>query len=218
MGFAHRAFVAAGVGFAALVIAGCGSSGGGSLLSGAQANNLTAQLNRVTQALDNQNCAAAQQYLQDFQTSVENMGGVNATLVSNLTQGVVTVESLANRDCHTATATTPHKTHTRTQATTTTTATETTTTFTNPTTSYTQPTYTQPTETTTTSTTTSNTTGGGCLDCLPTTSSTATGTDTTSTSTTTTPSGGGGLGGVDTTTTTTSTTTSTADTGTGSGF
>jgi len=206
MGFAHRAFVAAGVGFAASMIVGCGSSGGGALLSAAQANNLTAQLNRVTQALDSQNCAAAQQYLQDFQTSVENMGGVNSTLVNNLTQGVITVESLANRDCRTVT--TPQKTHTKTQATTTTTATGTTTTFTNPTTSYTQPTYTQPTDTTTTSTTSSNTTGGGCVDCLPTTTSTTTSTDTTSS--TTNPSGGGGLGGADTT--------STAGAGTGTGF
>ena len=202
MGFAHRAFVAAGVGFAASVLVGCGSSGGGTLLSTSQASNLTAQLNRVSAALNAQDCSQAQQYLQDFQTSVENMGGVNSTLISNLDRGVSTVESLANQDCRT-TVTTP-KTHTRTQ--TTTTATQTTQTFTNPSTdTYTQPTYTQPTDTTTSTDTTpaTNTSGGGCLTCgISTTTAT-----TTSTPTVTNQSGGGGLGGTDTSASSSTTTT-----------
>jgi hypothetical protein len=211
MGFAHKAFVAAGAGFAASVLVGCGSSGG-SLLSSAQANNLTAQLTRVSQALNAQNCSQAQQYLQDFQTSIENMGGVNSTLISNLDQGVSTVESLANQECRT-TVTAPKKTPTRTQ--TTTTATQTTPTFTNPSTdTYTQPTYTQPSDTTTTTATTptanTNTTGGGCLTCV-TSVTTAT---TTSTPTDTNFSGGGGLGGGTGTSSSGATTTD----GTGTGF
>jgi TolA-binding protein len=208
MGFAHKAFVAAGVGFAAAVLVGCGSSGG-SLLSGSQANNLTAQLNRVSDALNAQDCSQAQQYLQDFQSSVENMGGVNATLINDLDQGANTIQSLANRECHTVT--TPKKTRTKTQTDTTTTATRTTQTFTNPVTTatYTQPTYTQPSDTTTSTTSTTTTTGGSCATCLPTT--------TTSSQTTTTNSNGGtGLGsGPDTSTGTDTTTTDTTGT---SGF
>lgn len=208
MGFAHKAFVAAGAGFAASVLVGCGSSGG-SLLSSAQANNLTAQLTRVSQALNAQNCTQAQQYLQDFQTSIENMGGVNSTLISNLAQGVSTVESLANQECRT-TVTVPKKTPTRTQ--TTTTATQTTPTFTNPSTAtYTQPTYTQPSDTTTTTTTDTtpatdtNTTGGSCLTCV----SSITTATTTSTPTDTNSSGGGGLsGGTDSSSSGTTTTSS----------
>lgn len=199
MGFAHRAFVAAGVGFAASAIVGCGSSGG-SLLSGAQADNLNRQLNRINAELDSRQCSQAQQDLQNFQTSIANMGGVNSTLISNLDQGVATVESLANDQCRTV-VTTPKKTQTHTNTQTATTATQTTPTFTNASTdTYTQPTYTQPSDTTTSTipgTATTSTTGGGCLTCV-TSTTTATSTSTTTTTPTTsntTPSGGGGLGG-----------------------
>ncbi|HWE59534.1 MAG TPA: hypothetical protein VG228_07545 [Solirubrobacteraceae bacterium] len=210
MGFAHRAFVAAGVGFAVSAIAGCGSSGG-SWLSGAQGRNLTAQLNRVTQALDNQNCAQAQQYLADFQSTVDNMGNVNSTLINDIDQGSSTVQSLATRDCRTVT-TTPKKTHPKTNTTTTTTATQTQT-FTNPSTqTYTAPTYTQATDTTNSTT---NTTGGTCPTCYQTVTTTST---TSTTSSTTTPNGGTGLGG-GTDTSTGSDTTTASTTGTsGSGF
>lgn len=217
MGFAHKAFVAAGVGFAASALVGCGSSGG-SLLSGSQASNLTAQLNLVSAALNRQDCSQAQQYLQDFQSRVENLGGVNSTLISDLEQGASTIQSLADRECRTAT--TPKKTPTRTRTDTTTTATQTTPTFTSPTTTtqtYTEPTYTQPTDTVGTTSSTTNTTGGSCATCLTT---TTTSTETTPATTTTNPSGGTGLGGSYTATTdTTDTTDTAAGTGTtGNGF
>ena len=221
MGFAHRAFVAAGVGFAVSAIVGCGSSGG-SWLSASQSNGLTEQLNRVTQALDDQRCSDARQYLADFQSRVDSLGGVNSTLISNLDQGASTIQSLAARDCQTVrTPTTPKKTHPTT--TTATTPTQTTSTFTVPstTTTYSTPSYT----TTTYSTPSTTTTGGSCPTCgLPTTTSPTTTTSTVTT--TTTPTGGTGLGGGSTTytppsTTTPTTTTTPADTtttSTGAGF
>jgi hypothetical protein len=213
MGFAHRAFVAAGVGFAVSAIVGCGSSGG-RWLSASESNTLSEQLNRATQALDDRSCSAARQYLADFQATVNKLGGVNSTLISNLDQGVSTIQSLASSDCQIHTATTPNKTHTKTvtSTTTSTTATQTTPTFTTPSNTYTQPTYTQPTYTQPT-----NTTGGTCPTCGVTTT-----TSTSTTSSTTSPSGGSGLGGGDTSTsgstTTTTTTSSTTGTDTGGGF
>jgi hypothetical protein len=209
MGFAHRAFVAAGVGFAVSAIVGCGSSGG-RWLSAAESNTLNEQLNKVTQALDDRSCSAARQYLADFQATVNNLGGVNSTLISNLDQGASTIQSLASSECQIHTATTPKKTHTKTATatTTSTTATETTPTFTTPSTTYTQPTYTQPTYTQPT-----DTTGGTCPTCGVTTS-----TSTSTASSTTTPSGGSGLGGSDTSTSGTTTTTSSTGTDTGGGF
>jgi hypothetical protein len=209
MGFAHRAFVAAGVGFAAAAIVGCGSSGG-ALLSASQSSNLSEQLNRVTQALDDSNCAQARLYLSDFQATVANLGGVNSTLISNLDQGASTIQSLADRDCQTPvrTVTTPKKTHPKT--TTETTPTQTTSTFTVPTTTTT---YTAPTYTTTTYSTPSTTsTVGSCPSC-------GTTTTTSIVTTTTTPTGGTGLGGSTDTSTTSDTTTTTGTTDTtGGGF
>lgn len=196
MGFANRAFVAAGVGFAVSAIVGCGSSGG-RLLSATESNRLSEQLNRVTEALAEQRCSTARQYLSQFQATVANLGEVNSTLISNLDQGASTIESLANSACQTQTATTPKKTHSNT-STNTTTTTQKTQTYTNPTTTtYTQPTYSQ------TYTQPTNTTGGTCPTCGGTTATTSTTTDTTPS--TTTPNGGTGLGGTDTSTTGTST-------------
>ena len=208
MGFAHRAFVAAGVGFAVSVIAGCGSSGG-RLLSASESNTLSEQLNRVTQALDSQQCSEAQQYLSQFQSTVANLGNVNSTLISNLDQGASTIQSLASSQCATHTVTVPKKRHpkTSTSTSTTTTATRTTPTFTTPTTTYTQPTYTQPTYTQPST----NTTGGTYPGSGTTTSGT---TSTSTTSSTTTPSGGTGLGGTDTS----ASGTATSSTGSGGGF
>ncbi len=188
MGFANRAFVAAGVGFAVAAIAGCGSSGG-RLLSASQSNRLNEQLNRIQDALDAQRCTTARQYITQFQDTVDNLGGVNSTLIANLDQGASTIQSLADSACKIQTATTPKKTHTSTA--TTTTLTHTTQTFTNPTTTiYTQPTYTQPTYTQPT-----NTTGGTCPTCGTTTTTTTTSTSTNTTPSTTTSNGGTGLGG-----------------------
>lgn len=202
MGFAHRALVAAGVGFAAAAIAGCGSSGG-SLLSASQSNTLSEQLNRVTQALDESDCTAARQYLSDFQSTVDGLGGVNSTLISDLDQGASTIESLADRDCQSVSTTTTSKKPAP-KTTTATTPTQTVSTFTQPstTTTYTAPSYT----TTTYSTPATTPTGCSGLTCT-----TSTATTTSTPDTTTTPTGGTGLGG-DTTDTTD--TTSPGDTAT----
>jgi hypothetical protein len=190
MGFAHRAFVAAGVGFAVSAIVGCGSSGG-SLLTASQSNSLSEQLNRVTQALDDQRCSQARQYLADFRSNVDSLGGVDSTLIANLDQGASTIQTLAARDCQTPANTTPKKTHPKTTTSTTQTATGTTQTFTTPSTAtYTQPAYTQPTYTNPPT----NTTGGTCPSCATTTTNTST------TQSTTTSNGGTGLGGGDTST------------------
>jgi hypothetical protein len=178
MAFAHRAFVAAGAGIAASVIVGCGSSG--SWLSASQSTRLSEELNRVTRALDDRQCSQAQQYLADFQSYVDNLGGVNSTLISDLDQGVSTVQSLANQQCRPVVVI-PRK-HPRTTTSTTTAPTQTTQTFTNPTT----PSFTAPTDTGTTGTG-STTTSSGTTTGVPT--STAT------TPSTTSPTGGGGLGG-----------------------
>jgi hypothetical protein len=206
MGFVHRAFVAAGVGFAVSAIVGCGSSGG-SLLSQSQANTLSGQLNQVQLALDEGECVRAQRYLSDFQNRLSQLGGVSSTLLSNLDQGASTIASLTSTQCAGQTVTT-QKTHTtRTRTSTTTTATETrtvptfTVTTTTPTT-YSTPTYTEPT------TSTTSTTGGV--------GPTGDTTTTTSSTTITTPgSGGTGLGGTGTLTTSTGTDTTTTS---GSGF
>ena len=214
MGFAHRASVAAGVGFAAAAIAGCGSSGG-RLLSQSQANRLTAELNNVQQTLDDGECTGAQRYLTQFQNDLNQLGSVNATLVANLNQGASTIQSLTNAssECKSDTVTTPKKTSTtktRTTPTTTTTATQTVPTFTEPTTTYPTQTYSTPTY----STPTTSTTGGQGIG-----SNTNTLGTTSTPSTTTTPSGGTGLGDTYTATTDTTTdttaTTQTDTTGTG---
>lgn len=208
MGVAHRAFVTAGVGFAVLAIAGCGSSGGG-LLSQSQANRLTAELNNVQQALDGGECARAQRYLGEFQDTLNQLGGVNSTLIANLNQGESTIRSLtsASSECRSSTVTTPktHTTRTRTSPSTTTTATQTVPTFTEPTTTYPTQTYSTPTY----STPSTSTNGGQGLDTTSTSNTTST------SSSTTTPNGGTGLG--DTYSGTTGDTTTTAGTS-GSGF
>jgi hypothetical protein len=210
MGFAHRAFVAVGVGFAVSAIVGCGSSGG-RWLSASESNSLSEQLNRVTQALDEQRCADARQYLADFQARVHNLGGVNSTLVSNLDQGASTIQSLASSQCQVQAVTRPKKKNNRTTTSTTTskTATETTPGFTTPTQTYTQPTYTQPSYTQSNT----STTGGTCPTCDVTTS-TGAGT----TTPTTTPSGGTGLGGTDGSTRETTTSSTRSTTSTAGGF
>ena len=208
MGFAHRAFVAAGVGFAAAAIVGCGSSGG-SLLSASESNTLSEQLNHVTQALDDSNCTLAREYLAEFNSTVNGLGGVNATLISNLNQGASTIQSLANRDCQSSVPTTTTA-KTRPRTTTETTATQTTATFTVPTTTTT---YTAPSYTTTTYSTPSTP-----IDT--TTTQTQTQTTTSTVNSTTSPTGGSGLGGstIDTSTAADTTTIPSTTTSTGEGF
>lgn len=173
-----RFVAAAGAGLAAAVLAGCG--GNGSLLSSGQASKLSGYLTRADTALTDHDCGAASSALNGFNTAVGNLSGVNATLVSNLQQGVQTTEQLASTECPTGeqtttsitTASTPTTTrpaHTQSATTTTKTSTHpqttTTATRTQPETQ-TEPTQTEPSVTTTTSAPTSPTTtnsGGGGL-------------------------------------------------------
>jgi len=197
MGFANRAIVAAGLGFAVSALVGCGSSAGGSLLSAQQANQLSGQLQQARDALRDHDCNAASNAISDFQSSVDSMGSVNQTLVSNLNQGAQEISNLISEQCQTPVITPPHTTRTTaTNPKTTTTATVTTNTDTTPTNtySYTQPTnaYTTPTDTYTQpdTTTTTSTTGGSGFGTTTTTQTTTT-TDTT----TTPPTGGQNPGG-----------------------
>lgn len=167
MGFAKKAFVAAGVGFAAALLVGCGSSSG--LLSASEASTLRNELNHVSIALAADQCGSAEQWLSDFQNKLASLGGVNSTLLDNLTQGATTTERLTENQCraparvtkpsrpHTTSATTTTRTFTQTYPTQTTptvsteTETATTQTYSTPTYSYTAPdTTTAPTVTTVT--------------------------------------------------------------------
>src|ERR1700743_2236763 len=82
MGFAKKAFVAAGVGFAAAALVGCGSSG--RLLSETEDSTLRNELNHVSTALTDGQCQSADQWLADFQNKLASLGGVNSTLLNNL--------------------------------------------------------------------------------------------------------------------------------------
>jgi hypothetical protein len=127
MGFAKKAFVAAGVGFAAAALVGCGSSG--RLLSTSEASTLTSELNHVSVALEDGECGTAEQWLSEFENQLQSLSGVNSTLVNNLNQGATTTQQLTERECrptdttpappkptrpHTTPVTTPTKTFTQT--------------------------------------------------------------------------------------------------------
>ncbi len=194
MGFANRAIVAAGLGFAVSALVGCGGSG--SLLSGSQASRLNNQLEQASQDLASEQCRDASRDISNFRSSVDSLNAVNATLIRNLDQGASTIEDLADSECPIETQTTSTRS---TPTTTTKTNTDTTPTTTTNTATDTTPTETEPTTTVITITTPTDTTPTG------------TGTDTTTTATNTTPSGGTGVGGTGTTTT------STISTGVGDG-
>jgi hypothetical protein len=186
MGFANRAIVAAGLGFAISALVGCGGSG--SLLSGSQAAQLNNQLSQASQDLASDQCRAAAHDITSFRNSVDSLSSVNATLIGNLDQGASKIEELAARDCPVSTPTSPPRTHT---ATTRTSTTKTDTTTTTDTATDTTPTQTSPTTTVITLTAPTDTT--------------TTGAGTTTSGTTTTP-GSGGSGFGDTTTTVTDST------------
>jgi hypothetical protein len=192
MGFANRAIVAAGLGFAVSALVGCGGSG--SLLSGDQASRLSAQLEQASVDLSSSNCRLAASDINTFRSSVDGLNSVNATLIRNLDQGAQTIQTLAAKECPVYTEPTRPIT-TRTDTTKTdTTKTNTNTTATTTTATDTTPTQTVPTTTVITITTPTDTTTTG-----------TTGTTTTGTGTTTTP-GTGGTGFGDTTTTVTDST------------
>jgi hypothetical protein len=198
MGFANRAIVAAGLGFAVSALAGCG--GNGSLLSGSQADRLSSRLELASQDLQAYKCRAAASDISGFRDAVDGLNSVNATLIRNLDQGASKIAQLAASECPVYTQTrTTSTTGTTTGTTTKTTKTDTNTTpltTTTDTSTDTTPTQTEPTTTVVTITTPSTTTGTG----------TGTGTTGTGTSTTgTTTSGGTGIGGGTTTTVTQST-------------
>lgn len=138
MGFVQRAFLAAAVGAVALTLVGCGSSG--KLLSASESAQLTHQLNNVKLALDDHECSTARDALYQFEDRLNQLSGVNSTLVSNLDQGASTIEDLTSTAC--AVETPPTHTHTHTTRTASTPATTTVTTDTYPTQTYTQPTIT----------------------------------------------------------------------------
>lgn len=97
VGFANRAIVAAGLGFAVSALVGCGGSG--SLLSSGQANRLTSELAVASQALSDGRCARARDAVASFSGSVDSLGAVNQTLVANLEQGASTIANLTNSEC-----------------------------------------------------------------------------------------------------------------------
>jgi TolA-binding protein len=193
MGFANRAIVAAGLGFAVSALVGCGGSGG--LLSGAQANRLSTQLEQASQDLASSDCRSAEGDINTFRSSVNGLNSVNATLIRNLDQGAQRIQTLAESECQVYTPPTrTTKTHTSTTKTATTKTNTNTTPTTTSTATDTTPTQTTPTTTVITITTTTDTT--------PTGTGTGTGTTTTGTGTGTTPgSGGTGLGNTTTTVT-----------------
>ena len=191
MGFANRAIVAAGLGFAVSALVGCGSSG--SLLSSDQASRLSAQLEQASVDLSSSNCRSAASDINTFRSSVDGLNSVNATLIRNLDQGAQTIQTLADRECPVYT---PPARTTTTHTTTTKTNTNTTPTTTTNTATDTTLTQTAPTTTVVTITTVTDTTPTG-------TDTDTTGTTTTGTSTT---PGSGGSGFGDTTTTVTDST------------
>lgn len=189
MGFAHKAIVAGAAGVAAAVIVGCGSSG--ALLSQSQANNLNTQLNSVSEALNEHDCTAALNDLSRFESTLSNMGRVDSTLMSNLTQGANTIQDLTNDECAAQTTTKPSSPKTITTAT----NTDTVTTATN-------------TDTITTATTQTTATSPDYYPGTDTTGGASPAPDTDTTGTPPVGSGGSGLGS-DTTTTPESTPTTT---------
>jgi hypothetical protein len=186
MGFTHRAIVAAAVGLAASALAGCGSNG--RLLSQSQSNQLSAQLNGVSQALQDGDCRAAESALSGFESRLAALNGVNSTLVENLNQGASTIQQLTSARCAAELQTKPKQVKTTTSAKTTTTSTQTTESDTTTTNTDTN-TYTYTDTTPTTSTT------GGTGPTGPTGTTGPPGTTNTSTSS----NGGQGLGGGTTT-------------------
>ncbi len=155
MGFVQRAFLVAAAGVTAAALAGCGGSSG-NLLSQSQADQLTRQLDNVRLALNDHECSTARDALYTFEDKLNQLNGVNSTLVSNLDQGASTIQDLTSTACAVPTQTT---TRTRSQTTKTQTMPDTTTVTTE---TYPTQTYTQPTITTETYPTQSytSTTGG----------------------------------------------------------
>ncbi len=128
MRVANRLGIAAAGVAAVVVLAGCGSSDG-TLLSTGAATQLTSELNQATSALDAYNCDVAYTALTNFKDDVNQLTGVNTTLVEMLSQGASRISTLANERCPSGvssdTTTSARSTTTTTGATTSTTVTTT---------------------------------------------------------------------------------------------
>jgi hypothetical protein len=137
-----------GVATAALVACGGGSSD--KLLSQTSADRLKNDLADIRNALNNQDCQAAEQALQEFNRDLNRLpSSVDRRLRRNLRQGYDKLAERVPIDCEKP-ATTTTTVPTTTETTPTTTETTPTTTETTPTTTETTPTTTTPPETTTT--------------------------------------------------------------------
>jgi hypothetical protein len=155
MRYAPRALLAGGLTLAACSLAACGGDAG--LLSGDQANNFNAALDSVSTAVQNGNCAAANNAADSLRNEVANLPpSINRTLTQVLNQGASTVAERASIDCRSGTTTTDTTTTASTPKTTTssTTTTSTTTTSSTPTSSTTS------SSTSSTTSSTATTTGG----------------------------------------------------------
>jgi hypothetical protein len=137
-----------GVATAALIACGGGSSD--KLLSQTRADLIKKDLANVRNAINQHDCQAAEQALQDLNRDLDRMpSSVDRRLRRNLRQGYNKLAQRVPIDCEAPTTTT-ETTPTTTETTPTTTETTPTTTETTPTTTETTPTTTTPPETTTT--------------------------------------------------------------------
>jgi hypothetical protein len=165
MGYAPRAILAGGLGFAAAFVVACG--GGAGLLSGNQSIALSGQADQISSAVQAGNCGAATNASAALSSDVQNLPAtVNSTLRSNLSQGANTIAQLAATDCRQHTTSTPSTPTRSTSASTsstssTSTSTSTSTPTTTSSTSTTSTSATTPTNTGTTSTTTGGAGLGG---------------------------------------------------------
>lgn len=99
MRFANRAGLTVGAVAAVLALAGCGSSGDGSLLTAGAATQLTSELNQASSALSQYNCNVAYTAITEYEDDVNQLAGVNATLVQMLAEGGSRISTLANELC-----------------------------------------------------------------------------------------------------------------------
>ncbi len=166
------------------LLGGCGSTGRALLTQGA-ATQLSSELNQASTALGAYNCEVAYTALTNFSNDVNQLTGVNATLVQMLSQGASRITSLANQRCPSGVSS---DTGTRTTSSGTTT--------TSPSTTTTTPTTVTTTGTTTSTPSDTSTGTGGAAPTTPTTTSVPSVSTVTSTPTppaTTPDSGGAGL-------------------------
>src|SRR5436305_14001437 len=86
MGYAPRALLAGGLGFAVSCVVACG--GGAGLLSSDQAGNLNNNLDQVSSAVAGGNCGAVPSAASSLTNAVNNLPStINTTLQRNLSQG-----------------------------------------------------------------------------------------------------------------------------------